>query len=271
MNKNIISKHNYFTERNMKNLLISLLFISTGILKAQKSTNTSIGENEKLVYTASYKMSGLLTNLAQVTMQTSRVNTGKSNYLRLKCNAATYSKWDSFFKIRDVYEAYVNPSNLKPYLYKRDINEGGYIKTEKYVYKHKSKTIKATMQKKKAPNTKTLKMEHNTYDVISTLYHIRNMDIEKAPIGTNQKITILFDRKPQTAYLKLLGKEVINIKGLGKKECYKIAVNNKTLKGTNQNIVYLTADKNKVPALIKFSIPAGTGQLALTEASGLKN
>ncbi len=255
----------------MKNLLIAVLFISSGILKAQKTSNTSIGENEKLVYTVSYKMSGLLTNLAQVTMQTSRVNTGKSNYLRLKCNATTYSKWDSFFKIRDVYEAYVNPSNLKPYLYKRDINEGGYLKTEKYVYKYKSKTIKATMEKKKESSTKTLKMSNNTYDVVSTLYHIRNMDIDKAPIGTNQKITVLFDRKPQTAYLKLLGKETINTKAMGQKECYKIAVSNKALKGTNQNIVYLSADANKVPVLIKFSIPAGTGQLVLNEASGLKN
>lgn len=255
----------------MRNRLILVLLLSIGTLSAQKSANTSIGENEKLVYVVSYNMSGLLTNLAQVTMQTTRVNTAKSNYLRLKCNATTYSKWDSFFKIRDVYEAYVNPSNLKPYLYKRDINEGGYIKKEKYVYSYKKKTVKATMQKKKAPNTKILKMGNNTFDVISTLYHIRNMDIGKAPIGTNQKITVLFDRKPQTAYLKLLGRETITTKTMGSKECYKIAVNNNTLKGTNQNIVYLTADGNKVPVLIKFSIPAGTGQLKLTQASGLKN
>ncbi|WP_405206922.1 DUF3108 domain-containing protein [Aquimarina sp. LLG6339-5] len=255
----------------MRKLFIITLLLCFTTIKAQKNSNTSIGESEKLVYTASYNMSGLLTNLAQVTMQTTRVNTGKSNYLRLKCSASTYSKWDSFFKIRDVYEAYVNPSNLTPYLYKRDINEGGYIKKEKYVYSHKKKTIKATMQKKKEPNTKVLKMRSSTYDVVSTLYHIRNMDIEKAPVGTNQKITILFDRKPQTAYLKLLGKETISTKTMGNKECYKIAVNNNSLKGTNKNIVYLTADNNKVPVLIKFSIPAGTGQLSLTQASGLKN
>lgn len=253
-----------------KTYAVAFLF-SIGTLTAQ-TTNKTIGENEKLVYTVSYNMSGLLTNLAQVTMESTRINTEKSNYLRLKCNATTYSKWDSFFKIRDVYEAYVNPSNLKPYLYKRDINEGGYTKTEKYVYSYKNKSIKATMARKKnAPDTKNLKMQSNTYDVVSTLYHIRNMDIEKAPAGTNQKVTVLFDRKPQTAYLKLLGKETINTKTMGNKECYKIAVNNNTLKGTNKNIVYLTADANKIPVLIKFSIPAGTGQLTLTQSSGLKN
>lgn len=256
----------------MKNFLILCTFLCVSYYSwAQKTNNTSIGENEKLVYTVSYNMSGLLTNLAQVTMQTTRVNTGKSNYLRLKCNAATYSKWDSFFKIRDVYEAYVSPTSLKPYLYKRDIFEGGYIKKEKYAYKYKSKTIKTTVQKKKEPTTKVIPLPSNTYDVVSTLYHIRNMDIEKAPIGTNQKVTVIFDQKPQVAYLKLLGKETISNKAIGSKECYKIAVNNKALSGTNKNIVYLTADANKVPVLIKFSIPAGTGQLALSEVSGLKN
>ncbi len=255
----------------MKKIIILITLCITEIIVAQKTNNTAIGTNEKLVYTASYNMSGLLTNLAQVTMQTKTVNTGKGNYLHLKCVAATYSKWDSFFKIRDVYEAYVSPTTLKPYLYKRDVNEGGYLKKEKYVYSYKNKTIKATMQKKKEPTTKVLKMSPGTYDVISTLYHIRNMDISKAPKGTNQKITMLFDRKPQVAYLKLLGKETITTKTMGSKECYKIAINNNSLKGTNKNIVYLTADSNKTPVLIKFSIPAGTGQLTLQEASGLKN
>ncbi len=247
--------------------LITLVIISSSY--AQQS-NTAIGDAEKLTYTASYNMSGLLTNLAQVTMETTRVATGKKEYLRLKCNAATYAKWDSFFKIRDVYEAYVNPNNLTPYLYKRDVSEGNYVKKEKYTYKHKSKTIKAMMQRRKEPVTKTLPMQSNTYDVISTLYHIRNMDINKAPIGTNQKVTVLFDQKNQIAYLKLLGKETLNT-AIGSKECYKIAVNNSTLKGTNKNIIYLTADANKIPVLIQFSIPAGTGQLTLNSASGLKN
>ena len=51
----------------------------------------------------------------------------------------------------------------------------------------------------------------------------------------------------------------------------KISIGAKTqaLRGTDKNIIWLTADESKVPALIKFSIPVGTGQLTLTNASGL--
>jgi len=127
-----------------------MLFVVAVMLTflTQAQTNNAIGVSENLVYTASYNMSGILTDLAEVTMRTSLVKTSNSTLLRLKCTAATYSKWDNFFKIRDLYESYVSPKTLKPYLYNRDINEGGYFKNMKYVYNHKTKMVKSTLKKK---------------------------------------------------------------------------------------------------------------------------
>ena len=100
-------------------------------------------------------MSGILNDIAQVTMETSNVKTSKATLLRLKCTAATYSKWDNFFKIRDLYESYVSPKTLTPFLYKRNINEGGYFKAMKYTYSHKTKTIKSVQTKKNNNITNT--------------------------------------------------------------------------------------------------------------------
>ena len=80
-------------------------------------------------------MSGVLTTFAQVDMKVATVRTKKNSYLHLKCTANTYKKWDSFFKIRDLYEAYVSPHTITPALYKRDAEEGGTIRKEKYIYK----------------------------------------------------------------------------------------------------------------------------------------
>ena len=98
------------------------------------SQNKSVGFGEKLVYTAAYNMSGLLTDVAEVNMETSKIRTSKSTLMRIKCAATTYSGFDGFFKIRDLYESYVSPTTLKPYLYKREINEGGYYKFMQYKY-----------------------------------------------------------------------------------------------------------------------------------------
>ena len=116
----------------LRNLIV--LLILTPIIGI--SQNTSIGTNEKLTFSASYNISGLLTEIAQVTMETSQVKTSSATLLKLKCSAATYNSFDSYFKIRDLYESYVSPTSLTPYLYKRDINEGTYNKFEQYKYNH---------------------------------------------------------------------------------------------------------------------------------------
>lgn len=240
--------------------------------------NNAVAAGEKLVFTASYKMSGLLTDIAQVKMETSSVKTSKSTLLRLKCSATTYKKWDNFFKIRDLYESYVNPKTLTPYLYKRDINEGGYYKFMQYKFKHKSKTVASLKRKKRKDGktwdeNKTVKIGASTKDIVSLLYYIRTLDIHKASVGDQQNFTVIFDNKETTITLKYVAKETISTK-IGTKLCYKLAIalkGNNLLKGNNSNLLWLTADANKIPVYAKFKIPVGSGELKIVSASGLKN
>jgi hypothetical protein len=248
------------------------------VLTSASSQNNTIASGEKLTFAASYNMSGLLNELAQVTMETSSVKTSKSTLLKLKCTAATYSKWDSFFKIRDLYESYVSPKTLTPYLYNRDINEGGHNKSMKYKFNHSSRTVASTMRKKRSDGTiwevnETVSIGASTRDLITTLYHIRNLDIHKASVGDSQNFTVLFDNKENVVRIKLLGKETLNT-AIGRKECYKLAIsinNSNLLKGSNNNILWLTADENKVPVYAKFNIAVGSGELKIKSATGLKH
>ncbi|MEY8847611.1 DUF3108 domain-containing protein [Psychroserpens sp. XS_ASV72] len=252
--------------------------VSLSLTMLASSQNTSIGNNEKLIFSASYNMSGLLTELAEVKMETSEVKTAKSTLLRLKCTATTYSKWDSFFKIRDLYESYVSPKYLTPYLYKRDISEGGYEKFMQYKFSHKSKTVESIKRKERSDGSiwevkKTLKLNPSTRDLVTTIYHIRNLDIDKAKIGDSSTFKVLFDNEEFSINVKLLKIETITTK-IGPKECYKLAIsisNSDVLKGNNDNLLWLTADKNKIPVYAKFKIAVGSGELKIKSATGLKN
>jgi hypothetical protein len=251
----------------MRKILFCILFSFFSITVAKSQT---IKAGEKLVFAGSYNMSGLMTQLAQVTMSTENVTTAKNTYLHLSCELSTYTKWDSFFKIRDIYESYVNPTTLKPSLYKRSIDEGGYTKKEKYVIKNN--VVNSTSKKRKKPETqKTFSIGNSTQDVISLFYKVRTMDFSKFKEGQTVSLMIVFDEKQIPVTLKYMGKETVSAGNLGKKECYKLSIGAKTdaLKGKDKNLIWLTADAKKVPALLKFSIPVGTGQLALTSASGI--
>jgi hypothetical protein len=229
-----------------------------------------IPSGEKLVYSGSYNMSGLMTQLAQVTMSTEMVSTSNNSYLHLNCELATFSKWDKFFKIRDLYESYVNPTTLKPSLYKRSIDEGGYIKKEKYAFKENKVT--STVKKRNKPETvKTFTIGGSTQDAISLFYKVRSLDFSKMKTGESKSFIIVFDEKEIPVTLKYLGNETVKAGNLGDKVCFKLSISAKTdaLKGKDKNLIWLTADAKKIPALMKFSIPVGTGQLVLTSATGI--
>ena len=248
-------------------------FIFTIILILSYSFSFSqIKPNERLVYAASYNMSGLMTQLAQVTMETEMMETSKNTFLHLSIQAATFSKWDSFFKIRDLYESYVNPTTLKPSLYKRSIKEGGYSKTEKYIFKSDRKTIISTSKTNSKPETKkTFTVGTSTQDIVSVIYKLRTIDFQNYKNGQTKSFIIVFDETEFPVLVKFMGIETVSAGNLGTKNCYKISIAAKTnaLKGKDKNLIWLTADTKKIPALIKFSIPVGTGQLTLSNATGI--
>lgn len=107
-------------------LLIGLLFISTSFTSNpnSSSTNKYIKSGENLTFIASFSVSGIMTDIAEVKMVTSTVKTKTRELLRLKCTASTYSSWDAFFKVRDLYESYVDPLTLLPALLKEVLPKG---------------------------------------------------------------------------------------------------------------------------------------------------
>ena len=251
----------------MKKTFFLLCFLFTfGLVFSQ------IKSSERLVYAASYNMSGLMTQLAQVTMSTETIKTSKKSFLHLSWEAATFSKWDKFFKIRDAYETYVDPVTLKPSLYKRNIYEGGYAKTEKYIFAANGRSINSTTRKKNNQETKrTFAIGGSSRDIISMIYKLRTVDFSKFKPGQSASFIVVFDEKEYPVYVKYMGLETVSAGNLGKKQCFKLSIAARTnkLTGKDKNLIWLTADTKKVPVLIRFSIPVGTGQLSLANAIGI--
>ena len=256
-------------------LVIFITFISLGNIKSQTLVNTAFKGGEELKYAASYYMSGLWTDLAQIKMTVKAVRMNDKNLYKLVSTARTYTKWDSYFMIRDSYQSWVNPKTIKPYIYKRDVNEGGFLIKIKYVFKRKSLVAKSTVKLgQNAASSSTVKITSNTYDLASVIYHIRNFKYDQMAKNTVKTVTVLVDNKLIKIQLKYQGKESIKVGSYGNKECYKIGVSLKDesiMKNNPTNNIWLTADKNKVPVLIKAVIPVGSIQLRLTEMNGLRN
>jgi len=248
------------------------IFLLVFLLASVEHTFSQIMPNETLVYYGAYDLSGMMTNFAQITLRTEPVKTSTKRYLRLSAQVATFAKWDSYFKMRDLYESYVNPYSLKPTLFKRSVLEGKYIKKEKYVFNTAENSVTCVSKKMNRPEeTSKIAIGSTTLDVVSLVYKIRTIDFSKMTKGQSMRFTLLFDKKEHYVWIKMMGTETVNAGNLGKKECYKLSISAKTnkLKGVDKNLIWLTTDTKKIPCLIKFSIPVGVGQVTLAKATGI--
>ncbi len=230
--------------------------------------NQHIKSGEKLTFIASFNISGVMTDIAEVKMETSTVKTKSRELLRLKCTASTYSSWDKFFKVRDLYESYVDIETLLPVLYKRNIEEGTYKKELKYLFKRKSKIAISTLNKKGYKDYKTeVPITDTTLDIVSAIYNARILDYENFSVGKRVIKKLIVDSEVQTITIEYLGKETVSMVNYGKKECYKLSIGFggseiENIKGGKY--IYITADDDRLPALIEANIPVGRVQIRLS-------
>lgn len=272
-----ISPIEYYIKEKMKfrRHLISVIFLTiiTGSsLLSQNAVNTAFQSGESLKFKGSYYMSSLWADLAEVKIDVADLNSGGKSLYMVTATASTYSNYDSFFKIRDLFQTYIDKNEVKPYLFKRLVDEGGYRFNMKYVINRN--TLQAKFEFIRGPITRNsvIKITENTQDLVSVLYYVRTMDFEKIQVGKSISVPTLIDDKVEDIVLTYRGKETIKTEALGSVQCYKIGIsaNNKAVVNKESNNIWLTANKNKVPVLVKAEIPVGSIQLRLVEAKGLK-
>ena len=251
---------------------ISLTIILEINLFSQAGINTAFQSGESLRFKGSYFMSSLWADLAEVKIDVADLNSGGKSLYMITATASTFSNYDSFFKIRDLFQTYIDKNEVKPFLFKRIVDEGGYKFNMKYVINRN--TLQAKFEFIRGPITRNsvIKISENTQDLVSVLYYVRTIDFEKVTVGKSISIPTLIDDKVEDIVITYRGKETIKTEAMGSVQCYKIGLsaNNKAVVNKESNNIWLTADKNKVPVLVKAEIPVGSIQLRLVEAKGLK-
>ncbi|MFN8259037.1 MAG: DUF3108 domain-containing protein [Bacteroidales bacterium] len=247
-----------------------LIISNTGISQAPSNTAFQAGETLKLK--GSYYMSSLWADLAEIKIEVADYNADGKQLYSIKATANTYSNYDSFFKIRDLYQTWVDKNTVLPFIFKRNVDEGGYKFNMKYTIKRSALQAKYEYERNTEKKSTIIKITPNTHDLISILYYIRTLDFENMPLKKTTVVSVLVDDKTNNISLTYKGKEAIKTETMGTKTCYKIgiSINNKALVNKETNNFWLTADKNKVPVLFKAEIPVGSIQMRLVEAKGLK-
>jgi hypothetical protein len=237
--------------------------------------NNAFISGEELNYKVIYNWGFIWVESAYASFKTkSSTYNGKRCYL-LSGSGSTYSKYDWFFKVRDLFEAYVDSDSFRPLKFKAEINEGSKHDEHTYIFNNlQKKAFTLITYGSKPVRIDTLKTSPCTVDVLTAIYFARNLDYSHCKVNDTVGISLLLDGKIYPVYVRYLGKEVFTSKELGKYNCIKFSpllVEGSIFKKGEGMTVWVSNDKNKIPIYIETPITVGTIKVKLMSYKGLKN
>jgi hypothetical protein len=171
-----------------------------------------------------------------------------------------------FFKVKDRYESYLDKESLMPWKFVRRIEEGGYKKSQDYIFHHNHAAV---------DNGKgeVYEIPIGVQDMISSFYYARSMDFSNAKSGDQFTIKTFMDDEVYDLNIRYVGKETVSLRN-GKFRCMKfvpVVQEGRIFKDSEDLQVWITDDQNKIPILAKANILVGSIKMEVVDYKGLAN
>jgi hypothetical protein len=251
----------------MKRKLLTALLLVVSFLSFSQETKTPYKDGEWLEYRMSY--SGFLkAGTATLELKETELDGKKVFYAKGFGETSTIISW--FFKVRDTYESYFALDEPRPYLFKRDVYEGGHIIKRDTKFDHEKHI--ATVEDYKYKTVKDVEIK-DVQDMISSFYYLRNIKTDTLKKGDEIALDMFFDSKTYPFKLKYLGSQVLKTK-FGKIKTLKfrpLVQAGRVFKESESVTIWVTADANKIPIKLKASLAVGSLRAELKSFRGLAN
>jgi hypothetical protein len=248
----------------MKKYLV-LLFYFLILAGYSQETSPVFKVGEKLQYKMSY--SGFLrAGTATLEMKEAEINNKKVFHAVGKGWTTGWIKW--FFKVDDNYQTYFNKDTVKPYLFKRQIDEGGYKIHRDITFNHDKKEALVEDFRK---DTITKYSVEDVQDMLSTFYFLRSIDFKNLEEGDEVALKMFLDFKTYNFKLKYLGRETLKTSfGKVKTLIFRPLVQSGRIFKAEESVkIWVTDDKNKVPIKLKADLAVGSLRAELEKYKNL--
>ncbi|SDE01946.1 DUF3108 domain-containing protein [Riemerella columbipharyngis] len=236
----------------MKKIFLLLLFVMTGLSSAQIN---NIKSGEKLVYRVHY---GPL-NAGYATLTATNTTYKGQPTLFVKGEGRTSRTVGFFFKVKDLYESFINIKTGLPSYYIRNVKEGNYTQHLETVFNHDNNTLILSDKKNNTP-PKMIKTVSGVQDMLSAFYYLRSLNNKNLNIGSVIKINVWIDDNLFPFQLRVVGKDVKSTK-FGKIECLRIiprVMSGRVFKDKEGVTMWVTNDANHIPIEVKAELAVGS-------------
>ena len=173
---------------------------------------------------------------------------------------------NKLFKVRDVYETFMDAETGLPVKAIRDISEDTYTYYDEVLYNRKENFV---LTKRKGK----VKVPEKTLDILSSFYYARRAlfnDLKKGDVIT---MDTYFDDGIFTLQIRYKGTETIKTK-FGKVNCLKfspVVEPGRIFDSEDDVTIWVSNDKNYLPIRIQFDLMVGSLKCDLVEYQNLRN
>ena len=243
----------------MKKFLLVILFNCSVSVFAQSNLPYKLGEYSE--FTISFGPIDVgYADLEIVEMR----KIGNKNTFHIIGKGKTSLFFDWFFKVRDIYETYIDTSTLLPLKFIRDINEGGYCINQKYNFFHNDSIVQT--------QDSVFNIPLNAQDMLSALFYARTFNKSDLKQSKSFFVPIFMDNENYLLEILYLNNEILETKW-GKVNCmvFKPKMQEgRVFEDGEQMKVWITDDFNHLLMKVETKIWAGTIKAVLTDYKLLK-
>lgn len=268
------------TNQNNRSVLILLfsLFIFLQVEAQCKLTNTAFASGENIEYDLYFNL-GFLNARARAgkgSLTISEANYRGENAYKMVMLLNTGGIVGNIYTVNDTLTSYVDKS-LRPLLFTKEAFEGKDYSVERQSYTYEKDKVKVRAYRVwngKEQFDEMVTSDHCTYDYLSVLPYIRNLDYSGMKPGDRQHIRFIAGRKLVNMYVNYQGISTIKANDGKKYEVINLSMTILDEAFTDQKEALkasLTNDNNRIPIVIDTSLKIGTIRAILRDVSGVRH
>jgi hypothetical protein len=245
-------------------LILNIILILSSVVIGQ---NSPYQAGEKVEYLIHY---GLINSgIAKLELQKDTLE-GKEVW-HSEFLAYTTGLVDALYKVKDIYECYIDPGTQLPVKSIRNVSEGKYKRYNIVDFDHKSRKDSAILMSNLTGKHVT---EQNIHDILSCFYYFRKEILQKNPVmKKGELITIMTWFTDELYPIRLRFVEMDEVKTkVGRIKCYRfnpVTESGRLFKDENGASFWFSDDQNFLPVKVRFDIFVGSFTCDLSSYEGL--
>ncbi|MFO7653130.1 MAG: DUF3108 domain-containing protein [Candidatus Krumholzibacteriia bacterium] len=214
----------------------------------------SYGVGEQLVFSIDYGLinagEGTLEVLGLVDFE------GEVCYF-IQSKATSNRFFSAFYRVRDRVVSYIDATELFSRYFHKRLREGDYRKDEEITFDQEAGVAHYA-------DGREVETVCGVHDVLSAFYYVRTLDLE---VGAVYEFPAHSSRKTYPLTVRVVGRETVEVPA-GRFDCFVVEPmleGDGLFKAEGKMTLYLTADRHKIPVLMKTKVPVGSIDASLKE------